>query len=514
MLRILSVLLAFAIVSLTSPESASAGGYEYPGDGARAMGRGAANLARADDPMTMFINPAGLGSLPGIQFMMSAHLTFMKACIERLGVDGAELEEYDASYGGGKQEKICNGGGKISNRLTLVPSIGVTFRASKAIGIGIGIHPPNSVQKMIWGDDVGSRGSGDTAQELPGFVGDKPSPVRYQLVDDDVIVAYPTIAIGVKPVKWLQFGASFAAGFANFKVNNYTRATLDANSPGGEDQLLDVPTSFSVKDRFVPRFVASVHLIPHDRLDIVAAIRVEDTIHATGKIKAQTILGDGAGKIRYNAPRPMWVSGGIRYAHRLRARADDSSAVSELSGRVEDQMSNELFDIEVNVVYEKNTEVKDHTFTVSGLTVGTLPGFPDFDVAVPHRWKDQLSIRAGGDWNVIPGVLALRTGASYETRGFRKGYAFADYFPLERLGIHAGLTVRINRWEVSGGYAHFFMKTFDNGDGLTRQVVNVPPPAGEIPDTYEPVLDGDVTNGGKYSARINIGSIALRYFFR
>ena len=197
--RIISLIAAFAMATLGMLGTAAAGGYEYPGDGARAMGRGAASLARADDPMTMFINPAGLGSLAGTQFMLTGHLTFFKACIERLGPiqpDGTQPPlVYDPSYTGGdtgiSQQKICNGDGKISKRLTLIPSFGVTFRASKKVGIGIGLHPPNSIQKMFWGTKSSTRLAAGEDQEIPGFVdapsgssvasGVVPSPGRYQL---------------------------------------------------------------------------------------------------------------------------------------------------------------------------------------------------------------------------------------------------------------------------------------------------------------------------------------------
>ena len=325
-----------------------------------------------------------------------------------------------------------------------------------------------------------------------------------------MIVAYPTIAVGVKPLDWLQLGVAFASGFAHIEVTNYTRALS-----GGEDRTGDTPTTFTVKDRFVPRLVGSIHLIPHDRLDIVGAFRVEDTIRASGSVKAKTeLLGDGGGKATYSAPRPTWISGGIRYAHRKTKRPSDPQAVSELSGRVEDPMSNETFDVEVNVVYERNKAIKNHKFAVENLVIGDLVTLPDFSVDIPHRWKDQLSIRAGGDWNAIPGVLALRTGVSYETEGFRKGYAYADYFPFERVGVHGGLTVRMNRFELSASFAHFFQKTFDNGDGLGDDGEVLSPQIITTLDPNEPTLKGDAINGGKYSGRINVASFALRYFFR
>jgi hypothetical protein len=124
---------------------------------------------------------------------------------------------------------------------------------------------------------------------------------------------------------------------------------------------------------------------------------------------------------------------------------------------------------------------------------------------VPHNWKDQVSVRVGGDWNVIPGQLALRLGGSYETLGFRDGFGFIDYLPLQRFGVHVGLSGRWAKTELTLGYAHFFTTTYNEPNGQHPQIVIG--------------LDGPVdgvttfTNSGTYRTHIDILGWSLRVVF-
>jgi long-subunit fatty acid transport protein len=86
-------------------------------------------------------------------------------------------------------------------------------------------------------------------------------------------------------------------------------------------------------------------------------------------------------------------------------------------------MSSERWDLEANLVYEKNSVVEALDVVIEGLDPeqGSLlipPGGINTTVRIGHNWQDQLSLRLGGDWNAIPAKLAARAGFSYETSGF------------------------------------------------------------------------------------------------
>lgn len=70
------------------PAIASAGGVEMAGAGGQALGRGGAVTARADDPMVLAYNPAGLAELRGSQLLINFNAAFMDACVEPIGYYG------------------------------------------------------------------------------------------------------------------------------------------------------------------------------------------------------------------------------------------------------------------------------------------------------------------------------------------------------------------------------------------------------------------------------------------
>ena len=182
-------------------------------------------------------------------------------------------------------------------------------------------------------------------------------------------------------------------------------------------------------------------------------------------------------------------------------------------------MSNERWDLEVDVVYEKNSVVDNFTVDIQGLSPSqSADPVINTSVNIGHHWQDQLSLRAGGDWNVVPGSFALRSGFSYETSGFTgigsktsKGGTI-DFMPGQRFGLHLGCTWRIStfydrRLELSGAFSYFWMTTHNNANGGTEQIVITPANGGAQ-------LPGDVVNNGAFSSRYIALSGALRYFFK
>src|SRR5689334_21631669 len=69
-------------------DKAAAGGIELTGAGAQAMGRGGAVTARADDPMVLMYNPAGLAELQGAQLLHDVSFVSMSACVDPIGYFG------------------------------------------------------------------------------------------------------------------------------------------------------------------------------------------------------------------------------------------------------------------------------------------------------------------------------------------------------------------------------------------------------------------------------------------
>src|SRR4051812_7628326 len=92
--------LSFVLAMGLPARPAAAGGLEYAGAGATALGRGGAVTARADDPMVLAYNPAGLAELRGTQILLDINVALMSACVDPIGYYGW------GAYDGGKPSRI------------------------------------------------------------------------------------------------------------------------------------------------------------------------------------------------------------------------------------------------------------------------------------------------------------------------------------------------------------------------------------------------------------------------
>jgi long-subunit fatty acid transport protein len=209
-------------------------------------------------------------------------------------------------------------------------------------------------------------------------------------------------------------------------------------------------------------------------------------------------------------------------------------------------MQYETWDIELDVVYQLNSQVTDFLVTPPtnaevGLCEGPSAcdadlngdGVPDptFTAPLPGAlpitkgWGDQLAIRLGGDWNALPGVLAIRAGTHFETSGINSIYQTQDVLPGMRLGLHLGATLRIERFDLSFAYAHIFQfnetVTMGNNrlvgatgmEGMCSDSAAYDPNNPVVSRGCYPQGFGSIVNNGTYTAEINVFSASMRYHF-
>ena len=555
--RVAVTICVVALAMLIGDSSARAGGYEFPGYGTRSLGRGGAFAARADEPMAVIVNPAALASNPGIQLAGSLDLLFAKDCFNRnqfgVAADGTTptVPAWDQGWGtdaAGNRigyTTVCN---QKAKQLTAISSLGFSWHVRKRFGFGVMVNAPNSERAQRWGSRSyqppgqtnGYSGYVDAPANSRGTAGDDPlvpldngerllpASSRFLLVDRRIDLYYVTLGIGWKPVRQVQLGAAAGCGIAvvDFTYNvRYGNSGEEPNSGEGQVQI-------HARDGCAPRIVASIHVIPHDILDIVGVFRYDFPIKASGTIQSQQGQAVGnplEGNATITIPRPLWLTGGIRFANRIDRRPLNPDARGRESGRVEDQMANERWDVELNVVYEHNSIVSD--FLLDGDSFG--------QIKFGHNWQNQLSLRLGSDINVLPGALALRGGFSYETSGFTaigkqrriSNGGTIDFMPGQRFGLHAGLTTRFNlrcslafrekclnqphkfqkRAEISVAFAYFWMTTHNNGNAGTE--ANPTGGAQQIVLDGPLQVSGDAANNGAFSSRYIVASLAFRYIF-
>ena len=146
--------------------TARAGGLEYTGQGAQSLARGGAVAARAEDPMVLAHNPAGLAELRGSQFLLNLNLALFDACVDPAGYYGwgaylggkptrlrdpdtgqqqilrlSEIENGAAAepnYYSDPYDTVC-----LDQTITPLPQIAWSRRVTEELGIGFGLIFPS-----------------------------------------------------------------------------------------------------------------------------------------------------------------------------------------------------------------------------------------------------------------------------------------------------------------------------------------------------------------------------------
>ncbi len=488
--------IAFLLIALgiaMVPSLALAGGLEYTAAGAQALGRGGAVAARADDPMVLAYNPAGLAELRGTQLLFNFNVAMMDACIDPIGYYGwntygtAETTEFtdpdtgetvlldlgnsdpnvpQDPYYSDPMDTVC-----LDQAMLLVPQLVVTSRLHERVGIGLGLIFPAAQPVGRWGGENGLIRNDEG--EL------RPSPVRYAQLQLGMIGVFPTVGVGVRIIDELRLGAALQWGMVSFDSSAMT------SSASGTAPQQDIVYKLHGDDMFVPSLTVSAHAVPIDEIDVVVAFKWQDAV--SGNAELTTVTGifnpnmvphvnDGLKVNEVRQGMPWKLAGGIRYANRYAPRPEGTGtdeADEVWGGTIHDPLSDERWDIELDVEYQFNSKndvqhieyepgqaiyFEDLDGNLSKAVEFPPPNKPYQDI--PKKWKDQASIRLGGTYNVVREILGISAGAHYENRGVDPAYKQPDFWPLERLGLHAGFTVRVLKtWDFVFSYAHIFQET-------------------------------------------------------
>src|SRR5688500_16683871 len=181
-------LLAGLPVWLVSAE-AKADGLGVPDAGSLQVGRGGAWVARADDPLAAYFNPAGM-SFQSNGVHIGAHLMIQSSCFARIGEDGQPVSPGNNIPGPGAPN-----GPEADTCMTAIfpnPQIAAVFRPYDGLAIGIALVGPHAVGNIEWPESVEYRLPSDDEGAEPRT---QPSPTRYMLVKQQSVIVFPTISV-------------------------------------------------------------------------------------------------------------------------------------------------------------------------------------------------------------------------------------------------------------------------------------------------------------------------------
>ncbi|MBN1653541.1 MAG: hypothetical protein JXA30_07165 [Deltaproteobacteria bacterium] len=520
-MRSLSRYILTLFIWALTPLATRAGGFEYTGAGAQALGRGGAVVARANHPMLLADNPAGLAELRGTQFSVDFNLAFFDACADlddhygwrvydeeqplelqdpnaddarRLDiVSASELGSAEESYYVYPLDRICS-----DQRVAPLPQFILAMRLTERLGVGAGLIFPAVQSTGSWGGENGIIHLVEND--------DRPAAIRYKKYHRNIIGVFPTIGVGYRFLDQVRFGLALQWGIVGIDTSfNRTATALKIENgssqyPAG-DYDANLVAEVHAEDFFIPSLTFSTHFVPIDALDAVIAFKWQDGFDASGELDMTTGFFDPGLVTRQmkdlkvleaTQGMPWKFNVGVRYAYRLQPRphgtgSDESDEA--LGGPIHDALTDELWDIELDAEYQFNSLVDSLSFRIRGVE----PEFEDLDgevfaspdtlsvFSLGGNWRDQISLRLGGTYNLVRGVFGASAGVHYENRGLDPQDLSQDFFwPLERLGLHLGFILRILRTiDASLSYAHIFQET-----------VREDPPESQTRDRRDPAIDG------------------------
>jgi long-subunit fatty acid transport protein len=503
--RVSAVLCAALALSTTSARAQQ--GIVFNTGGTRALSRGGAVAARAEDPMVLLYNPAGLADIQGKQILFSLDMPFHSACVQPYGYYGWGIYEPGVSEFGdsGQVERDADGNptpGQYatqpldevcdSGRTLPVPELAFTWRVNDELGVGFGFVGPSLLVEQQWGGADGTISRNGVG---------RPTPTRYQLVRQEVTFALaPTIGVGYRVLPILRVGAAFqwtALGIESSVVQAQGAGTSPHN---------DMIATVRAHDYFVPAATFSIHATPIDPVDIVFSFLWRDSFEGEGEAVYETnpytrgLTEGGIAHVnepirfdRVHQPLPWAMTLGARYADRIAPRQRDAAKEGEPAS---DPLATERWDVELDVAWLLNARASVTTVTLADtcerdaagnrIQVGArsrgcqnlefrrrdasgevtrdfldVPPESFGDVSVNRYWKNQVAIRLGGSYNVIPSKLGINAGIYYESRGVYPDYASVDNLAFRRIGTGLGAVFRVGRFDLLAAYGHIFQETLE-----------------------------------------------------
>ncbi|NUP07914.1 MAG: hypothetical protein HOW73_17855 [Polyangiaceae bacterium] len=499
-----AVVAAGAVMSFVTARSAEASnGLDVPDSGALQVGRGGAWVARADDPLAVYMNPAAM-SFQASGVHLGAHLMIQSSCFARVDENGQPVSPGNNIPGpgapNGPEAETC------VDSIFPNPQLAGVFRITDALAIGASVMGPHAVGNIDWPESV--------PFTLAGNERTQPAPTRYMMVSQQSLLVFPTISVSYAVIPdELSLGAGFVWGIAHANFTTFTEST---SSTREDDFTRDVKADLTADDFFVPGFVVGANWRASKNFDIGAWFHWSDKVSSTTKLRLESnywlaggtknenpctpadpecnvTIDEEAGTLELTVP--MEAKLGVRYHHPLN-RETARPGWSKREGYVRDPLTEDLFDVEVDLTYANNAavdavEIRFH----EGIQVKGTPGTVPVNGDIIHDWKDVLGVRWGSDVTVLPNLLGVRAGGFFESKGQRDQLANLDFHMGWKAGISAGGTVRVGPVDMHLAYQHVFYGTLDNGgDGELR------------------ALSGDATtgfrsqqsvNGGRFSQQLN-----------
>jgi long-subunit fatty acid transport protein len=518
--RIIGTAAAAGFLAMATAHGARAGGLFVPGYGSQAQPRAGAFVAKADDPSALYYNPAGLAKQKGTAIHLGFNFIAFNQTYQRAGAYEVPDEGEPPPWAGDPYPEVSN---------EASPAIGVgRFQGIPLFGVATdlgGVSPVVFGVGLIADHGYPERTIEDDYQfEDPDR---PPPPQRYDIIDQDVSAAFPSLAAAYRVLPQVDIGVRVSWGFAGSKAKQHLWGLPNY----AEDVRSDGMFTVDVADNFIPAAGFGLLVRPAASVEIGASYHTQKSLNFKGT--GQSALGSALG-LGDNLDFIMPVNEDV-LCEEGGTLADLKACVNlklpqtaTLGARyvVRDAAGQERGDIEFDVQWEDWSAASDIEVIVDGRS--GLTGIALNPAVVRHGFRDTFSFRLGGSYGFDVGDdrLEARAGAAYDTAAAPLSWTRLDVDGMARTTLGAGLAYRLGkiRFEAGGGVVIEGERTVEDDCNTTatqrgcQSPEETPVSGRESPDPVQPLTRSDDQlqspfNAGTYSQGYVLLSLGATYSF-
>jgi long-subunit fatty acid transport protein len=474
--RIFAAILGTVLV-LSAATEVQAGGMEIPDNGTRAVSRGGAFVVRADDLTALAHNPGGLSRFKGTGIHLNNNMVLSTIRFTRAPTSLPDTTPSNYDF-----DPLAT----VENQEPFFPlgpmAIFATDFGFEDVTFAFGAYGPSA--------------SGTSDYPVSGGQ-------RYMLTRMETLLLYLSLAVAWGKEDHYGIGITLQHAIApKLKMQMVVDGSpFGALSPYYSGNDVEALVELSDLFAFSALVGAWWRIIPS--LEVALSGRIIPVIlNATGTIQ----LGNIPGQTQF-APDRLEITGSsarlrlvlpptLRTGIRYRYLCDDY----------------ELWDIELDLVYEMWSLMDAyHVQTEGEINLFAQAEAPD--VVIEKRWRDTVSVRLGGTFNVLPDFLSVSAGGYYETGAIPNNYEGIDFLSFDRFGLGTGLTFTLGSVQLNVAYSHVFQMdrevSEDYGKFYQIRPLDPCPEACDFGGGWA----GVVANAGKFESSYDIFSAGIEAAF-
>lgn len=470
-----------------APVAAHAGGILVGESGSQAQERGGAFVAKADDPMALSMNPAGLVKAKHIDIYLGMNLL-------NFGLDFQRQVTQPIMGEPTSFPKATN-----TANWQPVPELVVVEKLTANLAIAEGIYVPQGFPNR----DFKCLANDNCTVDAAGT----PAPQRYDIVHQESILAFPSLAIAYRILPGLDVGVRGSWGFATVKARNFPWAGTNHAEDPGFDGDFEADTS----DNMILSFGAGVLYRPTDNLELGRSFtsggRVRGRGHGTTVLGSKvTFPGLGQDFIE-PVPDDQAVCGHGGTAAQLTTCIDfDLPRKAQLGGRYifRDGKGREKADIELDGRWEGHNADSNPLVTVDGRDHILLRNLRP--TLIRHGFENVWSGRLGGSYRFAVGTdqgVTVRAGFAYDTAAAADSWTRLDIDGRPRASYSMGLAYDLPGFQFDAGVTlvaepDVTVTRVDNPDPTfdNRSQPDPPQPIFDLnQQVYHPINEGSYSSG-------------------